>query len=163
MCIRDSEQIEERLRRDLGFTRVVWLGDGLLNDHTDGHVDILARFVGPGRIAIPRASTADDPNRAIYDDARARAEAAGLEVVDMPSPGLISAGDFAEPASYMNFTITTHLVAVPVFGSVHDEEAVAAVKAQFPNRQVIGLPADAVLAGGGGFQCASQQMPAAED
>ncbi|WP_342357316.1 agmatine deiminase family protein [Croceicoccus marinus] len=157
------EEIEERLRRDLGFTRVVWLGDGLLNDHTDGHVDNLARFVGPGRIAIPRASMPDDPNRAIYDDARARAEDAGLEVANMPSPGLVSAGDFAEPASYMNFTVTAHLVAVPVFGSVHDEEAVETVKALFPGRQVLGLPADAVLAGGGGFHCASQQMPSAED
>ena len=155
-------EIEERLKRDLGFSRVVWLGDGLLNDHTDGHVDNLARFVGPGRIAIPRASMADDPNRAIYDDARARAEDAGLEVSEMPSPGLISAGDFAEPASYMNFTVTTHLVAVPVFGSVHDEEAIAVLGSLFPGRQVVGLPADAVLAGGGGFHCASQQMPAAE-
>ena len=155
-------EIEERLKRDLGFSRVVWLGEGLLNDHTDGHVDNLARFVGPGRIAIPRASMADDPNRAIYDDARARAEDAGLEVCEMPSPGLISAGDFAEPASYMNFTVTTHLVAVPVFGSVHDEEAIAVLGSLFPGRQVVGLPADAVLAGGGGFHCASQQMPAAE-
>ena len=155
-------QIEERLKRDLGFSRVVWLGEGLLNDHTDGHVDNLARFVAPGRIAIPRASMTDDPNGAIYDDARARAEAAGLDVCDMPSPGLVSAGDFAEPASYMNFTVTTHLVAVPVFGSVHDGEAIEVLSSLFPGRQVVGLPADAVLAGGGGFHCASQQMPAAD-
>ena len=154
------EDIEGRLKCDLGFRRVVWLGEGLLNDHTDGHVDNLARFVGQGRIAIPRSSMADDPNRAIYDDARAKASEAGLEVCEMPSPGLVSAGDFAEPASYMNFTITTHLVVVPVFGSVHDEEAVATIAALFPDRQVVGLPADAVLAGGGGFHCASQQMPA---
>lgn len=155
-------EIEARLMRDLGFTRVVWLGDGLLNDHTDGHVDNLARFVGPNRIAIPCATMDDDPNRAIYDDARARAADAGLDVVEMPSPGLVSAGEFAEPASYMNFTITTHLVAVPIFGSDHDDEAIDRLKAAFPGRQVIGLPADAVLAGGGGFHCASQQMPAAD-
>ncbi|WP_066774317.1 agmatine deiminase family protein [Croceicoccus mobilis] len=155
------EDIEMRLCRDLGFGRVVWLGDGLLGDHTDGHVDNLARFVGPGRIAIPRGTGADDPNAAIYADAARRARDAGLEVALMPSPGLVSAGDEAEPASYMNFTITTHMVAVPIFGSDHDEAAVATVKELFPDRVVKGLPADAVLAGGGGFHCASQQMPSA--
>lgn len=156
-------QIEARLQRDLGFTRVVWLGQGLLNDHTDGHVDNLARFVGANRIAIPRATMADDPNRAIYDDARIRAAEAGLDVIEMPSPGLFSAGEFAEPASYMNFTITTHLVAVPVFGTPQDGAAIDLLQSLFPDRRVVGLPADAVLAGGGGFHCASQQMPSAAD
>ena len=61
----------------------------------------------------------------------------------------------------MNFTITSNLVVVPVFGSPHDADGVAAVAALFPDRDCIGLPADAVLAGGGGFHCASQQMPRA--
>jgi agmatine deiminase len=153
--------IEARLARDMGCDRVLWLGDGLLNDHTDGHVDNLARFVAPNRLALPRAAGADDPNAAIYADARARAEAFGAEVVEIPSPGLVTRGDFVEPASYANFAITSHLVVVPTFGSVHDEDAVATIAALFPDRATIGLPADAVLAGGGGFHCASQQMPAA--
>jgi agmatine deiminase len=64
-----------------------------------------------------------------------------------------------QPASYMNFVITTHLVVVPVFGSPHDDAGVAAIAALLPDRTTIGLMADAVLAGGGGFHCASQQMP----
>ncbi len=153
--------IEAELERTLGFERVLWLGDGVINDHTDGHVDNLARFVGPGLLAIPHATGDDDPNAAIYADARRRAEAFGVEVVTIPSPGLILRDGEIEPASYVNFAITTNLVVVPTFGSVHDTEGVAAIAALFPDRQTIGQPADAVLAGGGGFHCASQQMPSA--
>ncbi len=155
------DDIEERLKRDLGFTRVLWLGEGLINDHTDGHVDNLARFVAPDTLALPRATGSDDPNAAIYADARARAEAAGVVVKEIPSPGLITSGDRIEPASYANFAITSHLVVAPTFGSPFDEDGVAAIAELFPDRATIGLPADAVLAGGGGFHCASQQMPAA--
>ncbi len=153
-------EIEQRLARDLGFARVLWLGDGLLNDHTDGHVDNLARFVAPGVLALPVASGASDPNAGVYDDARARAKAFGLEVRDIPSPGLVG-GEDAEPASYMNFAVTSKLVVVPTYGTAMDEEGVAAVAACFPDRETIGLPADGVLAGGGSFHCASQQMPSA--
>jgi agmatine deiminase len=152
-------EIEGRLRRELGFERALWLGKGLVNDHTDGHVDNLARFVGPNLLTVPRATGHDDPNASIYADAKARAEAFGVEVVEIPSPGLITRGDRVEPASYANFAVTSHLVVVPTFGSVHDADGVAAIAELFPDRATIGLPADAVLAGGGGFHCASQQMP----
>ncbi|WP_226699604.1 agmatine deiminase family protein [Qipengyuania gaetbuli] len=155
------EELEHRLARDLGFTRVLWLGDGLINDHTDGHVDNLARFVAPNTLVIPRATGTGDPNAEIYSDAKRRAEAAGVEVREIPSPGLVTSGDHVEPASYVNFAITSHLVVVPTFGSPHDEEGVAAIADLFPDRATIGLPGDAVLAGGGGFHCASQQMPSA--
>lgn len=152
--------LEMRLARDLGFDKVLWLGDGLINDHTDGHVDNLARFVAPGVLAVPRASGADDPNAAIYADAKARAEAFGLKVAEMPSPGRVeSAGGRIEPASYMNFAITSRVVVVPTYGTKHDADGVAAVQALFPDRAVVGVLADAVLAGGGSFHCASQQMP----
>ena len=153
--------IEARLARNLGFDRVLWLGDGLAGDHTDGHVDNLARFVAPGKLALPVATGADDPNAAIYADAARRAQAFGVEVVDVPSPGRIEWDGVVQPASYMNFVITTKLVVVPIFGSPNDEEGVAAIAALFPGRAAIGLMADAVLAGGGGFHCASQQMPSA--
>ena len=155
------EDIEQRLAQTLGFTRILWLGDGLINDHTDGHVDNLARFVAPNTLALPRATGKDDPNAAIYADAKVRAEAAGVAVKEIPSPGRITSGDRIEPASYANFAITSNLVIVPTFGSPHDEDGVAAIAALFPDRATIGLPADAVLAGGGGFHCASQQMPSA--
>lgn len=152
--------LEARLARDLGYGRVLWLGDGLINDHTDGHVDNLARFVAPGVLALPRVTGSDDPNAAIYADARARAEAFGLSVREVPSPGRVeSAGGRIEPASYMNFAITSKLVVVPTYGTVHDADGVAAVAELFPDRAVKGILADAVLAGGGSFHCASQQMP----
>jgi len=154
-------EIESRLARDLGFDRVLWLGEGLINDHTDGHVDNLARFVAPGVLAVPRATGPNDPNAAIYADARARAEGFGLRVAEVPSPGLVTSGDRIEPASYMNFAITSNLVVVPIYGTVHDVDGVAAIGELFPDRATIGLMADAVLMGGGSFHCASQQMPAA--
>ncbi|MCW1429457.1 agmatine deiminase family protein [Novosphingobium sp. JCM 18896] len=154
-------EIETRLCGDLGFERVLWLGDGLINDHTDGHVDNLARFVAPGVLAVPRATGADDPNAAIYADTKARAEAFGVTVREVPSPGRVERDGRIEPASYMNFAITSKLVVVPTFGTPHDAEGVAAVAALFPDRNTVGLAGDAVLAGGGGFHCASQQMAAA--
>jgi agmatine deiminase len=154
-------EIEAELAAQLGFTRVLWLGEGLINDHTDGHVDNLARFVAPNRLVVPEPTGKDDPNAAIYAGAAARAHAAGVEVVRIPSPGRIERDGRVEPASYVNFAITSHLVVVPTFGSPHDADSVAAIAALFPDRDTIGLPGDAVLAGGGGFHCASQQMPAA--
>lgn len=157
------DDLEMRLKRDLGYDRVLWLGDGLVNDHTDGHVDNLARFVAPNVLALPRATGNDDPNAAIYADARARAEAAGVKVAEVPSPGRVeSDGGRIEPASYMNFAVTSKLVVVPVYGTAHDEEGVAAIAALFPDRDTVGVMADAVLAGGGSFHCSSQQMPTAE-
>ncbi|NCP19668.1 MAG: agmatine deiminase family protein [Erythrobacter sp.] len=155
------EEIEARLARDLGLSKVVWLGDGLLNDHTDGHVDNLARFVAPGMVALAEPTGSDDPNAQVYADARARLEAAGLTVAPIPSPGLISRGDWVEPASYANFFIGNSIVAVPTFGVPQDAAAVAAIDALFPARSAVGLPMLGVLAGGGGFHCASMQMPAA--
>ena len=154
-------QIEAALAHDLGFAQILWLGEGLKGDHTDGHVDNLARFVSAGEIALPMASGDDDPNEEIYADARARARKFGLSVRDIPSPGLVGQAEDAEPASYMNFVITNRLVVVPIYGTAHDDEAVMAIADCFPDHDTIGLRADAVLAGGGSFHCASQQMPSA--
>lgn len=151
--------IEARLLADLGQSRVLWLGDGLINDHTDGHVDNLARFVAPNTLAVPVATGEDDPNAAIYADTKARAEAAGVVVKPVPSPGRVERDGRIEPASYMNFIITTHLVVVPIYGTPYDADGVAAIADLFPDRKTIGILADAILAGGGSFHCSSQQMP----
>jgi len=151
-------EIEERLQRDLGYDRVLWLGDGLLNDHTDGHVDNLARFVGEGRLAIPVAAD-NDPNWQVYQQAAARAEAFGLEVVPIPSPGRVIRDDEIVPASYMNFYIGNASVVVPLYGAANDQAAVQAIQAILPQHEVVGLRADAILTGGGSFHCISQQIP----
>ncbi len=155
----DRRQVETLLAGALGLTDMLWLGDGLVNDHTDGHVDNLARFVAPGVIAIPEATTNNDPNAAIYADAAARAKAHGLTVAPMPSPGRVEADGKVIPASYMNFLIGNTAVVVPVYGQPNDDAAVEALRPFFPGRELVPLPSDAILAGGGSFHCCSQQMP----
>ena len=157
----DRTAIEALLAEGFGIERLLWLGDGLANDHTDGHVDNLARFVGEGRIAIPTAAGADDPNAAVYADARTRAEAFGLTVVEIPSPGAVERDSEIIPASYMNFYIGNAAVVVPLYGAANDESAVDAIARIFPERTVVGFRADHILTGGGSFHCISQQIPSA--
>ncbi|MDX3899537.1 MAG: agmatine deiminase family protein [Sphingobium sp.] len=155
----DRGKIETLLAGTLGLSDMLWLGDGLLNDHTDGHVDNLARFVAPGLLALPEATTPDDPNAAVYADARARARAHGLEIASIPSPGLVLVDGGAIPASYMNFYVGNAAVVVPVYGRPNDQAALDALAPFFPGRAIVGLPSDAILSGGGSFHCTSQQMP----
>lgn len=153
------ETAERVLHHAFGARRVVWLGEGLLNDHTDGHVDNLARFVAPGTVALPLATAADDPNRAVFDDARQRLRASGLAVVDIPSVGRFVVDDEVVPASYMNWIIANGQVVVPLYGAANDKAALAAVKRCFPRHKVTGLPANHILTGGGSFHCITQQVP----
>ena len=152
--------IEAQLSLDLGITRILWLGDGLMGDHTDGHVDNLARFVAPGVLALPVADGADDPNADIYADAWARAKAFGIETVPIPSPGRVEINGAIAAASYMNFYIGNATVVVPTHGAPNDEAVIKAIGALFPTRKTIGLPTNHVLSGGGSFHCISQQVPA---
>ena len=152
--------IEARLRDDLGIDRILWLGKGLVGDHTDGHVDNLARFIGEGRLAIPVAAGGNDPNAAIYADARARAKAFGIDVVPIPSPGRVVIDGELVAASYMNFYIGNRVVVVPTYDVANDDLAVAALADLFPDRRTVGVSARGIIMGGGSFHCSSQQLPA---
>lgn len=150
--------IEMRLERDLGIGRLLWLGDGLANDHTDGHVDNLARFIGPNHLVIPHAYDNNDPNASTFANARNRAEKFGCQVTTIPSVGRYVHNKIEAPASYMNFYIANSSVIIPTYGSQYDDKALAAFEPLFPDRRIIGLPADAILTGGGSFHCCSQQI-----
>lgn len=156
-----KDDIAAELKLGLGIDRILWLGEGLMGDHTDGHVDNLARFVAPGVLALPEPDGPDDPNADIYADAWARAEAFGVETVAIPSPGRIEIDGEVAAASYMNFYIGNAAVVVPVHGAANDQAAVNALKSLFPDRLVVGLPTDHILTGGGSFHCISQQVPTA--
>lgn len=154
------EQAATRLREALAAEDICWLGNGLVADHTDGHVDNLARFVGPDTVAIPKADSVDDPNAEIFEDAARMAGLAGLQVVRLPSAGRYEIDGEIAPASYMNFYIGNNVVAVPQYETVNDVKAVNQIAALFPGRKVVGLPSRSLLRGGGSFHCISQQIPA---
>jgi agmatine deiminase len=159
---------EAALTTSLGARKLLWLGDGLLNDHTDGHVDNLARFVAPGVVACPIASGRNDPNDDVYDAvARALSQmtdatGAHLKLLRLPSPGFVDDGDGRPaPASHMNFLIANGAVVVPTYGDVRAADLVCqGLKTVFPDREIIPLPSIAILSGGGSFHCISQQEPA---
>jgi agmatine deiminase len=153
------DDIEAELRFGLGIERVLWLGAGLVGDHTDGHVDNLARFVAPGVLMLPEADGPDDPNASVYRDAWLRAADFGVKTVAMPSPGRVEIDGEVAAASYMNFYIGNAAVVVPLHGAANDEAAIEALKPHFPDRLVVGLPTDHILTGGGSFHCISQQVP----
>lgn len=152
-------EIETRLSDDLGLSQILWLGVGLANDHTDGHVDNLARFVGPGRLALPESFGDDDPNTAVFADALDRARHWPVEIVTIPSAGLHVDNGTIIPASHMNFYIGNAAVVVPLYGGASDQAAVSAITKLFPNHEVRGLSSAAILTGGGSFHCISQQIP----
>ncbi|HRI09393.1 MAG TPA: agmatine deiminase family protein, partial [Nannocystaceae bacterium] len=150
----------------LGIERFVWIDEGLLNDHTDGHIDTIARFVAPGVVVCMAPSGDDDPNAAVLEriaaELAASRDAKGrrLEVIRVPSPGLVvdDAGRVM-PASHVNFYIGNRSVVVPTYGTRWDEAVVEALQPAFPGRRVVGRPAKAILTGGGAFHCITQQEP----
>ncbi len=154
-----KDQANQNLGQALNIKSICWLGDGLMADHTDGHVDNLARFVAVGKVVIPEAHDPDDANAEIFEDAASRAVSAGLEVARIPSVGRYEIDGSIAPASYMNFYIGNNVVAVPQYGATADDLAVEAIAELFSERKVLGLPSKALLRGGGSFHCVSQQIP----
>jgi agmatine deiminase len=163
----DEAKAEVCLGLALGLKTVLWLGDGLTNDHTDGHVDNLARFVAPGVVACPVAFGRDDPNAEVYDacakslSGMKDSRGVGLQVMRVPSPGRVLNEDGeVVPASHMNFVIANEAVICPIYNERTASQALEALAAIFPERAVIGLPSRALLTGGGSFHCITQQEPA---
>jgi agmatine deiminase len=179
------EQIEQVLRDYLGAEKVIWLGRGVLDDETDGHVDNLACFARPGTVLLTWTDDEEDPQHRISRDARERLEAAtdaagrSLEVVLLPSPGPLEISaeeaegvDAAEgtiprragdrlAASYVNFYLGNSRIVYPLLDPRHDEEAAAILRRVFPEREVVGVAAREILLGGGNIHCITQQVPAA--
>ena len=178
-----QEQIERVLLEYLGAEKVVWLGAGVFEDETGGHVDNLACFARPGTVLLTWTDNEDDPQHGISRDARERLEAAtdargrSLEVVLLPSPGPLQISaeeaegvDAAEgtiprragdrmAASYVNFYLGNSRVVHPLLDPHLDTEAAAILRRTFPEREVVGVPAREILLGGGNIHCITQQVP----
>ncbi len=160
-------EVEAGLCEALGVEKVLWVNEGLVNDHTDGHIDTIARFVAPGVVACMKGtSPSEDSNYEILEeiakDLESSIDAKGrkLKVVRIPSPGKVLTDDGKiMPASYLNFYIGNSTVVVPTYGTPFDTQAVKAIAELFPGRKTIGSSAIAILNGGGAFHCITQQQP----
>lgn len=151
---------EAALRSAFGVEDIFWLDQGLVGDHTDGHIDNLARFVGPGHVLCQTPSGTDDPQADILLAAEAALRDAGLRVSTLPSPGLIhdSNGE-PMPASHMNYVIINGAVLLPAYEPLNSAKAAAVLAELFPNREIVSCAARAILQGGGSLHCMTREMP----
>ena len=142
----------------LGISHVIWLKHGILGDHTDGHIDNLARFVGPRTVMCAFTENSRDKNysalKANYDALRRSRDQDGkpLEIVKLPMPHV-------KPGSYANFYIANEVVLVPAFGHANDEIARRIIQQAFPDREAIGVDCSDIICGGGTLHCITQQQP----
>ncbi len=178
-------QIEAYLCAYLGIEKIIWLGQGVYGDETDGHVDNLCCFVRPGVVTLTWTGDTTDPQYPISQDAYARLSRASdargrtLEVVKLhqPDPLTVTAEESASvqhapgtlprragnrlAASYINFYIANGGVIVPTFNSPYDAAALETLARLLPERRIVGIPAREILLGGGNIHCITQQQPAA--
>lgn len=160
-------EVEDVLRENLGVDQVLWLGDGIEGDDTDGHVDDVARFVAPDTIVAAREPDRTDPNHAILEEnlrlLRSFRDVRGrpFKVVELPMPGRVDDGEGGRlPASYANFLVANRVVLLPVFGHGNDARAAAVLEALFPTRTVVPIRCEHLVLGMGTIHCLSQQQPA---
>jgi agmatine deiminase len=151
---------EEALAPLIFMERLVWLDRGLAHDHTDGHVDMIARFAAPDTVLCMKAKPGA-PNAEALASIERDLRASGLSVLELPAPRAVAGPDGAPlPASYCNFYIANEAVIVPVYEIPEDRAALREIANAFPGREVIGLPAVDLLWGGGAFHCVTQAQPA---
>jgi agmatine deiminase len=177
------EEIEENLKAYTGASKIIWLGRGVYNDETNGHVDNLCAFLSPGLVALTWTEDRSDPQYEISKDAFNRlgktrdARGRKFEVlkIHQPDPVLITAGEAegvdavlgSQPrksgdrmaASYINFYYCNGGAVVPTFDDPHDETALESLRKALPERKVVGVPAREILLGGGNIHCITQQEP----
>jgi agmatine deiminase len=159
------DEIEQRLRDYLGVRDILWLGDGIAGDDTDGHVDDLARFVSDYTVVTVVEENRDDENYQPLQEnfARLRDMKIGgraVEVITLPMPGKIVREGQRMPASYANFYIANSCVLAPTFADPADEVALSVLRECFPKRRVIGIDCRELIWGLGAFHCLTQQQPA---
>jgi agmatine deiminase len=160
-----KEQIEQKLKDYLNLKKVLWLGEGIVGDDTDGHVDDIARFTSPDTITC---AYEDDPTDENYDVLRENYErltrmtdpnSKPFKVVKLPMPGHVEIEDTRLPASYCNFYIGNDTVTVPIFSHKNDAKALDILKSLFPRRKVVGIECTKLVYGLGTLHCSSQQEP----
>ena len=161
----DRSDIENYLRTYLGVSHILWLGNGIVGDDTDGHVDDLTRFVDPTTVVTV---VEDDPADENYEPLQENLERLGgmtdqdgrpLKVITLPMPRPLWHDDQRLPASYANFYIANDLVLLPTYDPARDEEARSTLQRVFPTREVIGIDCTDLVWGLGAFHCVTQQWP----
>lgn len=153
------EAFERALGELISIERLIWLEAGLEHDHTDGHIDMIARFVAEDTVICMTPNPAA-PNAGVLGSIERELRESGLNVLDLPAPLALRAPDGAPlPASYCNFYIANAAVIVPIYGTLEDDAALREIQNAFPGREVIGLAAADLLWGGGAFHCVTQSQP----
>ena len=162
----NREQIEQKLCRYLGVQKVLWLGDGIVGDDTDGHVDDMARFVNETTIVI---AVEDDPSDVNYEALQENYKRVKkytdlngqpLNVVKLPMPSPLSFEGFRLPASYANFYIANTVVLVPTYNCPQDQQALDILQEFFPGRRVVGIDCTDLVWGLGAIHCITHEEPA---
>jgi agmatine deiminase len=161
----DRTAIEKKLRDKLGVKKILWLGDGIEGDDTDGHVDDITRFIGPSTVITAVEEDEHDPNFEPLQRNLDRlhtmrlADGEPLHVFTLPMPTRIMRDGQRLPASYANFYIANSVVLLPVFNEHNDSWAVSALHEAFPTRRIVPIDCRELIWGLGAFHCLTQQQP----
>lgn len=162
----DKAQIEKYLLEFYGAEQVLWLGDGIVGDDTDGHIDDITRFVNEDTVLTVVESNPLDENYVLLQENLETLKTLRLfngkplNIIELPMPSPVIHEDTRLPASYANFYISNAAVIVPTFRDVNDEKALAIISSVFPDRKVVGIDSTDIIWGLGSFHCLSQQEPA---